>query len=249
MPSQPREESRPRRRPNPSCASVPVRPRTPADLLACVAVLRRVHEASGYPSRWPEDPGRWITPRDTVAAWVAEHDGSIAGHVALVRGIRLECLIRATGRAPDQLGGIARLYVDPAFRRNGLARALLDAAAGAAVACGLQPVLDVVSDARPAIALYERAGWHLAGTQPATWVDPDGTTPTLCGYVGVVPTPAEGAGPASLVLIGPERAEVPAYPAGHNAQAGERAVHPYTAEGPGTGTLAPFAVSIRRPER
>ena len=106
----------------------------PADLPACVAVLRRVHEASGYPSLWPDDPSRWIIPRDMVAAWVAEHDGSIAGHVALVRGMRLECLLRATGRAPDQLGGIARLYVDPAFRRLGLARALLDAAADGAVA-------------------------------------------------------------------------------------------------------------------
>jgi hypothetical protein len=40
-----------------------------------------------------------------------------------------------------------------------------------------------------------------------------------------------------------------ARPAGQIARAGERVVYPYTAEGPGTGTLAPFAVSIRRPER
>ena len=44
---------------------VPVRIREAADLAACVAVLRRVHEISGYPSRWPADPGGWITP----AAW------------------------------------------------------------------------------------------------------------------------------------------------------------------------------------
>jgi hypothetical protein len=50
-------------------------------------------------------------------------------------------------------------------------------------------------------------------------------------------------------VIDPERAEVPARPAGQIAWAGERAIHPYTVEGPGTGTLAPFAVSIRRPER
>ena len=67
---------------------MPVRPHAPADLPACVAALRRVHEASGYPSRWPGDPG-----------------------------------------------------------------------------------------------------WQLAGTQPATWIDPDGSTPTICCYVAPHPHP------------------------------------------------------------
>jgi GNAT superfamily N-acetyltransferase len=146
-----------------------------------------VHEASGYPSRWPDDPGRWITPSRMVAAWVAELDGSIAGHVVLVRGMWLDCLLRATGLPAEALGGIARLYVDPAFRHRGVARALLEAATDSAVAHHLRPVLDVVADARPAIALYEQAGWQLAGTQPATWVDPDGTTPTICCYVAPYP--------------------------------------------------------------
>jgi GNAT superfamily N-acetyltransferase len=162
---------------------MPVRIRQPRDLLACVAVLRRVHAASGYPSRWPDDPVRWITPRNLVTAWVAEHDGEIAGHVALVRGTRMECLLRATGLPAEALGGIARLYVDPAFRRLGLARSLLDTAADAAVAFGLQPVLDVVADAGPAIALYEQAGWQLAGIQPAPWTEPDGTVPVLRCYL------------------------------------------------------------------
>jgi GNAT superfamily N-acetyltransferase len=162
---------------------MPVRIREPGDVPACVAVLRRVHETSGYPSRWPDDPGGWITPRGLVAAWVAEHDGQVAGHVALVRGLRLECLLRATGLPPDELGGIIRLYVDPAVRRKGLARALLDEAAESAAIQGLLPALDVVADSLPAIALYEQAGWQLAGTQPATWVDPDGTTPTIRCYV------------------------------------------------------------------
>ena len=44
---------------------VPVRIREAANLVGCVAVLRRVHEISGCLSRWPADPGGWITP----AAW------------------------------------------------------------------------------------------------------------------------------------------------------------------------------------
>ena len=162
---------------------MPIRIREAADLLGCVAVLRRVHEISGYPSNWPEDPGGWITPRGMVAAWVAEHGGLIAGHVALVRNVRLDGLLRATGLAPGALGGIARLYVDPRVRRQGLAQALLETATNCAVAHGLRPVLDVVADSRPAVALYEQAGWQLAGTQPATWKDPDGTTPVLRCYV------------------------------------------------------------------
>ena len=52
-----------------------------------------------------------------------------------------------------------------------------------AAAHGLQPVLEVVADSHPAIVLYERSGWQLACTQPATWANPDGTTPVLRGYV------------------------------------------------------------------
>lgn len=156
----------------------------PEDLDGCVAMLRRVHEANGYPSRWPADPGRWLTPADQIAAWVAEDDGQLAGHVALVQGVQTPCLLRATGRDSSELGGVVRLFVDPAARRQGLARALLDAAAAHARACGLVPVLDAVADSAPAIALYERSGWRLAGTQIATWVTPAGLVPMLRCYVG-----------------------------------------------------------------
>ena len=164
-------------------------------MAVCVAMLRRVHEVSGYPSFWPADPAGWITPRGMVGAWVAERDGQIAGHVNLIRGLRLECLLRASGLDPDELGGVARLYVDPAFRRQGLARELLDTAADAAVVHGLLPVLDVVADSRPAIALYEQAGWRLACTQPAWWTDPDGSTPAIRCYLRLPPLAPAPAAP------------------------------------------------------
>jgi GNAT superfamily N-acetyltransferase len=163
---------------------MPIRVREKEDVPRCVAVLRQVHQVSGYPSGWPEDPGGWLTPVGLMAAWVAEHDGLIAGHVALVRGARAPCLLRATGRDPDQLGGVARLFVGPAARRQGTARALLETATADAWARGLQPVLDVVDDSRPAIALYERSGWRLVGTQTATWTTPAGVSPMLRYYVG-----------------------------------------------------------------
>jgi GNAT superfamily N-acetyltransferase len=162
---------------------LPIRIRAQGDLPGCVAVLRQVHEASGYPSKWPQDPARWLIPVGLESAWVAQEDGLIVGHVALVRGVRKQSLLQATGLTPSELGGISRLFVGLGSQRRGLARELLEAAAGHARKCGLQPVLDVVDDSTPAIALYERAGWKLAGTEIAPWSDPDGTSPTLRCYV------------------------------------------------------------------
>jgi GNAT superfamily N-acetyltransferase len=164
---------------------VPIRDRVAGDLPGCVEVLRRVHERSGYPSRWPADPARWLAPDNEVGAWVTEYDGQIAGHVGLVHGLPK---LRVPGYRNEDLGGITRLYTDPAARRHGMGAALLDAATGCARELGLQPVLDVVDDAAGAIALYERAGWRLAGTQPAWWTDPDGSTPTIRCYLGPAAT-------------------------------------------------------------
>jgi ribosomal protein S18 acetylase RimI-like enzyme len=166
---------------------VPIRPRQPADLDACVAVLRRVHERSGYPARWPADPAGWLTPAGQLAAWVAEHNGAIAGQVGLSRGQRHPDLLQATGQPPGQLGEIIRLFVDPAVRGAGLGRQLLAAASAHAVASGLRPVLEVVDDAGPAIALYERSGWRQVGSGTATWANPDGRHPGLLYYVSPEP--------------------------------------------------------------
>jgi GNAT superfamily N-acetyltransferase len=159
----------------------------------CVAVLRRVHEMNGYPSRWPRDPAGWLTPTGLEAAWVAVDDDSIVGQAVLVRGVNTSCLMRATGRDASEFGLVARLYVDPAARRVGRARALLETATSYAVAHGLQPVLDVVADSLAAVALYEGAGWQLVGTEIATWVTPAGIRPTVRWYVGpMVPRAALG---------------------------------------------------------
>jgi len=163
---------------------MPIRARKPDDMPGCVTLLRTVHEVSGYPSVWPQDPAGWLDPASQVAAWVAETGGLISGHVALVRGAPAQCLLRATGREPDQLGRIVRLFVDPAARRQGLARGLLEAATAQAREDGLQPVLNVMADGHAAIALYERYGWKLAGTQRATWTTPDGVSPLMRYYVG-----------------------------------------------------------------
>jgi hypothetical protein len=60
-----------------------IRPRREEDLERCVALLRRVYEVDRYPMIWPPDTVRWLSGRDALAAWVAEDDGRLLGHLSL----------------------------------------------------------------------------------------------------------------------------------------------------------------------
>lgn len=146
---------------------VSIRPRTPADLDACVAALREVHEADHYPTNWPADPAGWLTPPDITAAWVASlPDVPLAGHALLVD-------------LPTGGLELARLFVPPAARRRAVASALLTAAA----AVGRPLVLRVTDEARsPAAALYEAAGWHHTHSSTAPWTSPSGAPVRLRHY-------------------------------------------------------------------
>lgn len=166
---------------------MPIRPRQPADLDACVAILRRVHDHSGYPARWPADPAPWLSPAGQIAAWVAERDSAVVGHVGLAQSDPHPDLIQAAGAPASRLTEITRLFVDPAVRGAGLGGELLAAASAHAVASGLRPVLEVVDDAGSAIALYERSGWQLIGTGTAAWTTPDGAHPVMRFYVSPEP--------------------------------------------------------------
>lgn len=62
---------------------------------------------------------------------------------------------------------ILTVAVRPALRRRGVARALLEAAVGAARAAGAQTLfLEVACDNTPAIGLYQAAGFGQAGRRP-----------------------------------------------------------------------------------
>jgi len=45
----------------------------------------KVHETDGYPVEGVDDPEAWIRPPAVLSAWVAEEDGTIVGHVAVIR--------------------------------------------------------------------------------------------------------------------------------------------------------------------
>jgi GNAT superfamily N-acetyltransferase len=140
-----------------------VRPRLDDDLTRCADALRLVHAADAYPLNWPDDPRAWLEPAD--AAWVAENDGTIAGHVA-VKG--------------NELG---RLFVVPAAR-------LLPFSVGRSLVAQAQAwsagplTLNVVDERRSAaIAFYEATGWQFTHTTEAAFTGPDGRPVRLRHYV------------------------------------------------------------------
>lgn len=158
-------------------AAVMLRPRTDADVPACLDALRATHDADGYPAVWPSDPVRWLTaPKGApvgVAAWVAIADGALVGHVGLAR-------------ADDPVGTraiIVRLFVHPGYRDRGIGAALMNSAVEQARRNRWRPRLEVIDSGTTAIRLYERLGWQRVGERRAEWREADGRHPMVFEYV------------------------------------------------------------------
>ena len=155
-----------------------VRPRDPADLPALVTILATQQQASGYPVRWPlpfpaED---FVARSGELGAWVAEVDGDLAGHVAVLEpgdGWETEAFVAGTGLEPDRLAAVSALFVDPDVRGRGLGSRLLDVAVERIRALGRVPVLDVVQEHSVAADLYRRRGWRVVGEVRPHWLPAD----------------------------------------------------------------------------
>jgi GNAT superfamily N-acetyltransferase len=168
-----------------------VRDRRAEDLPRCAEVLHEVHLRDGYPTYWHEDPQGFVAGRGTLAAWVAVADGALVGHVTLGTADAVAVwgpCAEATGRELTGLGVVARLFVAPAARGHGVARALLSAAVDEADCRGLRPVLDVTVDNHEAIDFYERRGWVQVGEATLALADPPGATLAMALYVAPEPT-------------------------------------------------------------
>jgi GNAT superfamily N-acetyltransferase len=138
-----------------------VRPRTPDDVPACVEILADTHRTAGYPVHWPADPAGWLSPADLLGAWVAEVDGQVVGHAALIeaRDRTGSAWAEWSGSPAGEAAEVTRLCVTSAARGRSVGRRLLDTVAKAAVDRGRHPILGVLEPGGAAIVLYEHAGW------------------------------------------------------------------------------------------
>jgi GNAT superfamily N-acetyltransferase len=144
-----------------------IRPRREEDLERCAALLRRVYEVDRYPVIWPADPAGWLIGRDPLAAWVAEDDQRLLGHLSLhptdaSRARPQWC--EGLGVSAEALAVVSRFFVSPDARGQGIGGALIGRAAEHAARHSVRLVLDVAEHNRDAIALYERHGWTRVGT-------------------------------------------------------------------------------------
>jgi len=61
-----------------------IRPRRDEDLAACAELVREVHTADRYPRFLPANIPSFLAPPDRYGCWVANEDGDVTGHIALV---------------------------------------------------------------------------------------------------------------------------------------------------------------------
>ncbi|MGC9410738.1 N-acetyltransferase family protein [Streptomyces sp. DZ1-3] len=146
--------------------SVTVRPFSDDDLTGAAEALVEVHETDGYPVEGVDDPEAWIKSEDVLAAWVAESDGRIVGHVAVMKPqgeAAADLWVKQSGDDMGHVGVLARLFVVQSARKQAAGRHLMEAAASHARDHGLRLVLDVMVKDASAIRLYERLGWRKIG--------------------------------------------------------------------------------------
>ena len=152
-----------------------IRRRSDEDLDECIRLLRLVHEEDGYPRNWPGTPRTWLAPDDQLEAWVADDSERLLGHVAVAEPDASPATAvwsEALDVSPAALLRISLLFVAPVARGRGLGGRLLDTAVRFVGDRGAQPVLEVVSADRGAVALYTRLGWRQVGRLQPGWLPP-----------------------------------------------------------------------------
>ncbi len=147
-----------------------LRPRAAADLPVLLALLQRTHETVGYPVRAEAVAAEWLASPDELWSAVAAYGDRVVGHVALHPAdgppVAVEQWCAATGRGPDGLAVVSRLYTDGTV--PGAGTALLSAGVEAARGRDRLAVLQVDPDG-PARGFYARRGWREVGAARQQW--------------------------------------------------------------------------------
>jgi ribosomal protein S18 acetylase RimI-like enzyme len=140
---------------------IETRPATPADEEALAALDLATWTWQTSPAPRPEPGSGWTffdertSPEDVIVGVVA---GEVAGYVKLGRTTPLA--------ASDHVLMVNGLAVDPARRRLGVGRALMEAAVAEARARGVRRLtLRVLGPNEAARSLYESAGFVVEGVQ------------------------------------------------------------------------------------
>ncbi|MFI6344978.1 GNAT family N-acetyltransferase [Streptomyces sp. NPDC050560] len=147
-------------------ASTIVRPFESDDLDPAAAALVEVHETDGYPVEGIEDPQGWLWSDDVLRAWVADGEGEVVGHVAIMRPRGEDAVRMWTKQSGDDeahVAVLARLFVVRAARKHKTGERLMEAAMRFAQERDLRLVLDVMTKDVAAMRLYERLGWQKIG--------------------------------------------------------------------------------------
>ncbi len=153
-----------------------IRPRRDGDVPVLADVLTEQQPVSRYPFRWPLPfPVESFLVRDhEQAAWVAELDGTVVGHV-MVGSVELElssAVFRGrTGCAEPAV--VSVMFVGSAVRGRGVGGLLLDTAVAWARERGRVPVLDVVPLPATALGFYQHRGWVEIGRRWVDWLTAD----------------------------------------------------------------------------
>jgi len=130
--------------------------------------LQLTHEDEGYPVRPGAVSAEWLASEQELGGWVAVHGDRVVGHVALhpAEGAGVPTWQSATGRPPDRLAVVSRLFTDRSV--PGAGGALLTEAVVQARSQDREPVLQVDPDSA-ARDWYRRRGWREVGTARQTW--------------------------------------------------------------------------------
>lgn len=160
---------------------VVVRRRTADDLPALVEVLAEQQSTSSYPLRWPLPfpVEQFLVRPDEAAAWVAEVEGRVVGHVSVI-ALDAELgptFVEAVGT--DRLSMVAVLFVGLETLGLGVGARLHDEAVGWIREAGRIPVLDVVPTHDRAVQFYRRRGWRAVGSARPEWLPDDRPALTL----------------------------------------------------------------------